>query len=130
MGKSAKSVLVFGIYLVGMSLGLIAMPNLVLDSMGFPEVTDVWSRVVGVLALSLAFYYVMAARADMRIFFQWTIYTRVGAFLLFTGFVIAKFAGPMMILLGVVDLAAAMWTAWALRKENQEAGTAVPSIAK
>ncbi|MBK8901836.1 MAG: hypothetical protein IPM53_11670 [Anaerolineaceae bacterium] len=128
MSRSAKSVLVFGIYLVGMGLGLIAMPTLVVGTLGFPTTVEVWVRVIGVLALVLAIYYVQAARVDFRPFLQWTVYARIMVFLLFTGFVVAGLASPMLILLGAVDLSAALWTGWALRKENQEGVTAVASM--
>jgi hypothetical protein len=52
---------------------------------------------------------------------QWTVYTRVGVFVFFAGLVIAGQAGPMLIALGALDLAAAGWTAWALRRDNQPA---------
>jgi len=119
MSKTAKSVLVFALYLVGMGLGLVIAPNLVLGTLGFPPVTDVWSRVVGVLALLLAFYYAQAARAELRAFMQWTVYTRVATFVFFAGFVVAGQAGLMLVVLGTLDLVAAAWTAWALRQDAQ-----------
>ena len=127
MSKSAKSVLFFGVYLVGMGIGLIAIPNLVLGLLGFPDATEVWVRVVGVLALVLAAYYVQAARADFRPFFQWTVFTRMMVFIFFTGFVLVRLANPMLILLGTVDLAAALWTARSLHKERQESEMVVAS---
>jgi len=127
MSKSAKSVLFFGVYLVGMGVGLIAMPNLVLGLLGFPDATEVWVRVVGVLALVLAAYYVQAARADFRSFFQWTVFTRMMVFIFFTGFVLVRLANPMLILLGTVDLAAALWTARSLYRERQESEMVVAS---
>ncbi|MCB9006895.1 MAG: hypothetical protein H6656_05950 [Ardenticatenaceae bacterium] len=129
MSKSAKSIFVFGMYLVGMGLGLIAMPNLVLGTLGFPNATEVWVRVVGVLALVLAVYYIQAARADLRLFFRWTVLTRMMVFLFFAGFALTGLVSPMLILLGAVDLAASLWTAWALRLDSAESETAVPSVA-
>jgi hypothetical protein len=127
MNTSSKSVLVFGTYLIGMGVGFVGMPNILLGMLGFPPTDEVWSRVVGVLALLLAFYYIQAARADLKPFIQWTVYTRIAAFLFFTGFTLVGLAGPMMILLGSVDLVSAFWTEWALRKEKQAvSGTSIP----
>jgi hypothetical protein len=120
MKNSSKTILAFGVYLVGIGLGFIAMPNVLMDLLGFPITDEVWSRVVGVLALSLAFYYIQAARADLTLFVQWTVYTRIVTFLFFTGFTIVNLVGPMMILLGTVDLASAIWTETTLRKEKQQ----------
>ena len=121
MSTAAKSLLVFAVYLVGMGLGLVVAPNLLLGALGFPPVADVWSRVVGVLALLLAFYYAQAARAELRSFMHCTVYTRVATFVFFAGFVVAGLAGPMLIALGALDLAAALWTARALARNPRPA---------
>jgi hypothetical protein len=119
MSPAAKTMIIFSVYLAGMGAGLVFLPNVVLGVLGFPATGEVWSRVVGVLALALAFYYVQAARSDLRPFMRWTVYTRIAVFLFFTGFVVAGLAGPMMIALGAVDLGSALWTSWALRRAAQ-----------
>ena len=118
MKKSSTSILVFGVYLIGMGAGLIFMPDFVLGTLGFPPATDVWVRVVGALALLLAFYYISAARTGTTAFAQWTVPGRVGVFLAFVGFVVAGLVGPMMIALGLVDLLGAIWTWSALHSES------------
>ncbi len=118
MKRTSTTLLVFGVYLVGMGLGLVGLPSLVLGALGFPATSDVWVRVVGVLASVLAFYYISAARADLRTFAQWTVPARIGVFIAFTLFVVMGLAGPVMILLGLVDLLGALWTGWALRAEK------------
>lgn len=118
MKKSSTTLLVFGVYLIGMGLGLVLMPNVVLRALGFPATDEVWTHVVGALALVLAFYYVSASRTDLRSFAKMTIPARIGVFLLFTGFVLAGWAGPVMIMLGAVDLLGALWTGSALRAEG------------
>lgn len=129
MNNSSKSVLVFGAYLIGMGVGFVAMPNVLLGMLGFPATDEVWSRVVGVLALVLAFYYIQAARSEVRPFLQWTVYTRMAVFLSFVGFTVTGVAGPMMIVLGSADLAGALWTEWALRKESQTVSGTLPKRA-
>ena len=118
VNTSAKTVLIFGLYLIGMGTGFVLMPNVLLGALGLPATDEVWSRVVGMLALLLAFYYIQAARTGLRPFIQWTVYSRVAVFFFFTAFVLAGLAGPVLILLGAVDLSAAIWTGWALRQEK------------
>ena len=115
MTPAAKSVFVFGRYLVPVGLGLLVMPNAVLSPLGFPPAGDVWPRVVGVLALCLAGYYLAAARAGLTAFFRWTVAVRSGVFVVFGGLVMLKLAPAPLALLGAVDLAAALWTARTLR---------------
>lgn len=118
MKKTSTTLLVFGVYLIGMGLGLVLMPNFVLGTLGFAPTGEIWVRVVGALALLLAFYYLSAARADVRPFAQWTVYGRIGVFVMFTLFVLMGLVGPVMIALGAVDLLGALWTGSALRGEG------------
>lgn len=118
MRKTSTSLLVFGVYLLGMGLGLTLVPNLVIGTLGFPATDEIWIRVLGVVTLVLAYYYISAARADLKTFAQWTVTARIGVFIAFTAFVLLKFVGPVMILLGSVDLLGALWTGWALRAEK------------
>jgi hypothetical protein len=118
MKKSSTTLMVFGIYLIGMGLGLLFSPNMVLGIFGFPASYEVWPHVVGVLALVLAFYYISAARADLRAFARWTVPARIAVFVAFTAFVLVGLVGPVMIALGAVDLLGALWTGWALKAET------------
>ena len=118
MKKSSTSLLVFGVYLIGMGIGLVFMPNVVLGTLGLPATDEVWPHVVGALALVLAFYYISTARADLRLFAQWTVPARIGVFVIFTAFVFAGLVGPIMIMLGSADLLGALWTGWALKAEG------------
>jgi len=115
MTSAAKSVFVFGIYLVLVGLGLLAAPNAALAPLGFPPAEESWLRVVGVLVLALASYYVLAARAGLTVFFRWTAFIRVGVFVAFAALVLLGRAPRPLVLLGAVDLAAACWTLLALR---------------
>lgn len=116
MTSAAKSVFVFSLYLVVVGLGLLIAPNPFLAPLGFPPAADEsWLRVLGVLVLCLAAYYCAAARAGLTVFFGWTVWVRTGVFVVFGGLVLLKLAPIPLALLGAVDLAAALWTAAALR---------------
>ncbi|MSU46575.1 MAG: hypothetical protein EXS42_05500 [Lacunisphaera sp.] len=62
MSRAARTVLVFGVYLIVVGVGLVVIPNTVLGPLGFPASHEIWPRVVGVLALCLSYYYIAAAR--------------------------------------------------------------------
>lgn len=116
MNPAAKSVFAFGLYLVVVGLGLLAAPNAFLAPLGFAPVADhSWLRVLGVLTFCLAAYYLLAARAGLTVFFRWTVFVRGGVFVVFGALVLLKLAPAPLALLGTVDLAAALWTARALR---------------
>ena len=117
MSRSGLSVFVFAIYLLVLGVVLIVIPNVLLRFFSMPETDEVWIRVVGMLVLILGFYYSHAARNDLRIFFGWTVIARTSVLLFFIAFVLADLASPVLILFGVVDFLAAMWTLFALRSE-------------
>jgi len=118
MNKTSTSLAVFGAYLIGMGAGLVFVPNTLLGMLNMPPTNEIWIHVLGVVALVLAYYYILAARANLRVFASWTVQARIVVFLFFTGFVLAGWVGPTLIALGAVDLIGALWTGWALRKEN------------
>ncbi len=115
MSRAARSVFVFGLYLIAVGLALIAIPNPLFAVLRLPASTEIWPRVVGVLALVLAYYYIQAARHELTAFFRWTVTARVMVFVVFGAFVLLGVAPAPLALLGAVDLAAAIWTALALR---------------
>lgn len=117
MGKSALSVFAFSIYMFILGLILVVIPNVLLRLFSVPETNEVWIRVVGMLVLILGFYYCHAARNDLRIFFGWTAVARISVLLFFIAFVLANLAPPVLILFGVIDFVAAVWTLLALRSE-------------
>jgi hypothetical protein len=117
MSKSATSVKVFAGYLLLLGLALVLIPNTLLRAFRMAPTGEVWIRVVGMLVLVLAFYYWNAARTELTSFFRWTVAARTSVLLFFIAFVVAGLASSMLILFGVVDAAAAAWTAVALRCE-------------
>ena len=117
MTRSAMSVFVFAMYLFALGLVLVVVPNLLLRAFGIAETDEVWIRVVGMLVLILGYYYSQAARMGLSQFFRLTVVARTAVLLFFIAIVLAGIAQPILILFGVIDFAAAMWTAAALRSE-------------
>lgn len=118
MSRAALSVLVFGLYLSLVGIALIVAPNALLGLLKFPASHEVWPRVIGVLSLVLAHYYVQAARHEVVAFFRWTVSARILVWVVFSIFVLLNLAPLPLALLGAVDLIAAIWTAWALRPRS------------
>ena len=119
MNRAAVSVFVFSIYLVILGLVLVAVPNLLLSIFRIAETDEVWIRVVGMLVLILAYYYSTAARNNLTVFFRATVHARISVLVFFTAFVALGFAPATLILFGVIDAAAAIWTALALRADRR-----------
>lgn len=115
MSNAAKSILVYGIYLLILCVVLIVIPNLPLGIFGLPATNEVWIRIVGVQLLALGSYFVRAARADMTDFFRWTIPARMGLVVFSVIFVAVGLAPINLLLLAAPDLIFVPWTILALR---------------
>ena len=120
LSAPAKSVLVFGIYLLLLGALLVVAPNVVLGLFRIAPTTEVWIRVVGMLVLVLGAYYALAAIAEVRAFMRWTVPIRLCVLLFFAAFVVTGLAPSVLIAFGLVDVAGAAWTAWALRRSTAQ----------
>ena len=117
MVKSTQSVFVWSFYLLGLGSILVLIPNFLLGLFNFEPTEEVWIRVVGMLLLILAYYCFEAARHQLRTFYQWSVLGRASVIVFFTAFVLLKLAPVQLILFGLVDLAGALWTGFALKQE-------------
>ena len=90
MTAAAKSVYYFGLYLYLVGATLIFLPNLFLSTLGLPETTEVWIRVLGVIVVLLGFYYHQTGAKNISAFFPLTIPTRITVFIAFIVFVITQ----------------------------------------
>jgi len=121
MTRSARSIFVFGCYVIALGLMMLLAPNRLLGFFNQPETTEVWIRCAGMLLLLLGAYYLLAARAGLTQFFLWTVWGRSLVILFFMAFVALKMAPPIFLAFGLADLAGAAWTFWCLKTENGKA---------
>jgi hypothetical protein len=118
MSTTAKSIFYYSFYMMGMGLGLFFIPNLILGFFGF-ETTEVWVRVLGLLAFCAGILYFHCARTNQTGFFRITVPERVIFFLGVVALVIFLDLTPMLAAIGGVDLLGAIWTGLSLRQGNQ-----------
>lgn len=110
MSSTAVSILVFGIYLIFVGAGFLFIPNIILPFFRFPKTDEPWIRVMAILVLIIALFYLVSACYDIPIIFRTTVYGRVFVFLSFGMLVLIKKVQPMLLLFGVVDALGAVWT--------------------
>ena len=115
MSKAAFTIKVFAVYLFGLGLGLMLLPNLLLALFAFAPTGEVWIRVLGFVVIELAICYGFAGVSEARPFFVATVFGRLLALLAFAAFAGLGLAKPTLILFGVVDTLGALWTWRALR---------------
>jgi len=118
MTLSAKSVFFFGIYIAGLGLLLVCIPNTLLGLMQLPQTNEVWIRLAGMMLLFMGYFYVQAGRHGIVPFFKWTLVTRGIAFFFALGFWLSGFVSWIIMAFWAGDLAGLVWTWLALRKEK------------
>ena len=110
MSSVAISLLVFGVYLVINGFASAFIPNTLLGLFGQPPTIEPWIRNAGVLMLAVGYFYIQVARVDLRSFYMWTVYARIGTFGIFMLFVVLGWAPPTLALFATFDLLGALWT--------------------
>lgn len=116
---SRRSLAVFGVYLLGLGVVLMAAPNVLLALFGVAATQEAWIRVAGMLVGFLGFYYVRhGSRAD-RAFLEMTIPVRLSVPVFFLAFVFFAGAPWQLLLFAGFDLVGAGWTWWSLRGSSQ-----------
>ena len=126
MTSAARSLTVFGAYVVLAGLGLALVPGVVLGLLGSPPAADNWVRVVGLLAVCIGIYHVLAARHEVLPYIRATVPVRVAFAAALATLVALRFMPTPVLLFAVVDLLGAGWTWLALR--SARAGVAAPAV--
>jgi hypothetical protein len=116
MSRPARSLLVFGLYMIVSGLVFMTVPNLVLPDMGLPASHEPWIRVCATLIAILGYYYVSAARHGDLGFIRDTVIGRFLAIGAFALFVLAGKAPWQLLLFSIPDAIGAVWTAIELRR--------------
>jgi hypothetical protein len=117
MSKAAVSLRVFSLYMFVLGVTLVVDPNLLLSTFGFAQTREVWIRIVGLLVLIVGYFDFMASRSEYVPFFHWSVHARLVAAVLLAVFVALGLAPSMLLLFGLIDGVAAIWTAICLRRD-------------
>lgn len=118
MSKSAKSVLIFGVYLVLVGVMFLLIPNVLITPFGIEPTNEVWIRLSGVLLMAIAVYYILAAKYEIVVIMKATAFIRVTIIFFFTAFALLELVSPNIILFSVIDLLGGVWTYLMLKKEG------------
>ncbi len=121
MSRAAFSAKVFAAYLFVVGTVLVIVPNLLLALFGLASTSEVWIRLVGVLAFNIGIFAWIAATHEDRNFLVASVHTRVVFFAAVTAFAMLGLASPVLILFGVTDLLGGMWTHFALKADARAA---------
>ena len=114
MSFAARTVFIFGTYLVVSGIALTLVPETVGQTLNMPG-EPYLVRIIGLLMLCFAFLYIQAARYELRPLFGWTVLLHAGMCVAFVVLVAADLAPTPLLSFCVAELIGALATGWALR---------------
>src|SRR5687767_8527878 len=98
MTPAARSVHIFGMYLLALGGILIGAPNTLLRLFGLPRTTEPWIHVLGVTVMAIGMLNVASARAEQIGFFRAGVWVRVFVFAAFVAFALIGIVPPVLVL--------------------------------
>ena len=126
MSKAAVSIFAFGLYLATGGVLLVVAPGFVCRLLVLDEPQGLWVRITGGLLGILAYYCICAAREEATAFIRWSVRTRPTTLFFLAACVATNIATPPILILGVIDVAATIWTALALRIDATSSAAQMP----
>lgn len=131
---SGWSMAIFGAMAAGMGVVGLVSPDTMLALMNLPviahraegDLTPAFLTASSMAALNMGVYYVLAARADLRAFYRWTVPFRCLTFLVFTAAGLSGRAPLGFVGIGAWELLGAIATGMALRRDARRAVAAPP----
>ena len=118
MSGPAKTIYYFAFYMLLVGSLLMVIPRTPLVVFGLPVEGLAWIRIMGLMVLILATYYITLARNEVTAFFRVSVRMRAAVPFIFLGFAVVGWIEPILVLFGLGDLAGALWTRSALRKAD------------
>ena len=110
MSPAATSIYAFSFYELTAGVLFLFIPNQVLGLLKIPKTDEIWIRFVGVFAMLIGFYNYHIATLEIQEMYWATMNIR-GVFMLFIITVVVFKKQPKVLLLfGLMDLIAMVWT--------------------
>lgn len=118
MEKAAKTVRLFGIYLLIEGVFLMFAPSSLLEMIGLPDPESVWRIVVGFVVVALGYYYVRNAKENLVPFFGFTVQVRIIQFVFFIWLYIFERGTLALVAFSFIEFASGMWTWNSLKRSR------------
>lgn len=117
--SAANSLYWYSFYMMAMGAALLVYPEPLVKLLGLLSADPGW-RVVGVLMAIVGLIAFHAGRTGQMIpLYRLSVYTRIGVFTVFTIMFIASLLNFVAVLIGLIELAGAMWTLYAIKKDSR-----------
>ena len=119
MTKAAKTIWIFGLYLIGEGVFLMLAPSWVLSAIGIPEPESIWRNILGFVVAILGYYYVRNARENLTPFFYFTAQIRMLQLAFFVGLYAFELGTLALVGFSFIEFLAGIWTLRVLKSEAE-----------
>ena len=118
MLEPAKTIRLFGIYLLIEGVFLMVAPSWVLSAIGIPDPESVWRLILGFVVAVLGYYYVRNAQANLTPFFAFTVQVRIIQFVFFVCLYVFDRGTLALVGFSFIEFVAGMLTWRALKAKS------------
>ena len=95
MTPAARSIYIFGLYLIVVGGHLTGTPNTLFALVGLPATTQPWAHATGVPVVGMGMLFAASARAELEPFMRATVWTRVFVLVAFIMLAVVRNAPPV-----------------------------------
>jgi hypothetical protein len=117
--SSERTVIGHGVYLIATALVLFFAPGLLRLVFAFPAEFDWWNRILALPVFNLGLFCIGCGLARSRTLIKLTIAMRTIVLVAVAALVMLHIAPPLALGIGVIDIASAALTAWAISTETE-----------
>ena len=116
--SSEQTIAGHGVYLIAMALLLFFAPGATRLVFAFPAQFDWWNRILALPVFNLGLFCIGCGYLKSRMFIKPTIAMRTLVMIAVSALVALQIAPPLALGIGVMDIASAALTAWAIATET------------
>lgn len=120
MSRTAWSLVGFGAYDLVMGAWLLVAPGPMLDFLLTARTTEHWIRLLGMSALVLGFYYIVAGRAELAVMARASLHGRLAMAAGFGALVLLGIAPVLLLGIAGNELLGVLWTTLAMRADARD----------
>ena len=121
--SSERTIIGHGVYLIAMALLLFFAPGALRLVFALPSEFDWWNRILALPVFNLGLFCIGCGFLKSRLLIRLTIAMRTLVMVAVGALVALHIAPPLALGIGVIDIASAALTAWAISTETQSRAT-------